>query len=128
MPLFRYRAKDAQGRMVEGRVEASTLILAEAALKDRGYEIVLLGEVKRKFSLPTWERVKTRDLVIFARQLSVLIGANVPIVQSLRTVVRQTPSPVLNKILHQVADEVEAGARLSLAFAKHPKIFDEFFV
>lgn len=129
MATFQYRAKNTQGKVVIGKVQTASAALAEQALKERGLEIILLREVQERFKMPlALERVRPRDLVIFSRQLSTLANANVPLVQSLRTLVDQTVNRELRKVLISVADEVEAGTRLSLALSKHPKIFDTFFI
>lgn len=128
MSTFRYRAKDKEGRPVSGKVEAATAPLAQQALEERDLEIVLLEEIRQRFAIPFRGRVKARDIVIFSRQLSTLAGANVTLVQSLRTLVTQTSNSELRQVLVRVADDVEAGTRLSFAMAKHPHVFDSFFV
>lgn len=128
MPTFRYRAQDKEGRMAIGKVEAPNLAIAQETLEERALQIVFLTEVKERFRLPLAGRVSARDLVIFSRQLSTLVGANVTLVQALRTLTVQTANRELRKVLSSVADEVEAGTRLSLACSRHPRVFDTFFV
>lgn len=128
MPTFRYRVKNKGGQLATGKVEAANLSLAEQALTERGLEIILLEEFRQRFNLPFRGRVTARDLVIFSRQLSTLAGAKVTLVQALHTLVNQTASKELKKVLASVADDVEAGARLSFALAKYPRVFDSFFV
>ncbi|OGL66630.1 hypothetical protein A3B21_02955 [Candidatus Uhrbacteria bacterium RIFCSPLOWO2_01_FULL_47_24] len=128
MAIFRYRAKDKSGRMAVGRAEAPNLASAEQALEDRGLNIVLLEEIAPRWRIPLAGRVTARDIVIFSRQLSVLTSANVTLVQGLRTLQDQTPNRELGKILKEVADDVEAGTRLSIALGKHPRVFNRFFV
>ena len=128
MPAFRYRAKDARGQLVSGKVEAPTLQIAEQALDERHLDIVVLEEVAKRFTIPLKARVSARDIVIFSRQLATLTGANVTLVHALRTLVGQTANRELKRILTAVADDVEAGTRLSLALSRHAHIFDTFFV
>lgn len=128
MATFRYRAKDSEGRIISGKVEASTLPLAQQLLEEKNLEIVVLTQLRERFKIPLTGRVTARDLVIFSRQLSTLVGANVPLVQALRTLVMQTANPELKRVLGAAADEVEAGTRLSIALSKHPRIFNTFFV
>ncbi len=129
MPTFFYRAKDHEGRMVKGKVEAVNPELAEEVLTERNLEIIVLEETRTHWALPfTTTRVSARDLVIFSRQLATLVGANVPLVQSLRTLVDQTPQRELKRIVREVADDVEAGTRLSIAFSRHEQVFNTFFV
>ncbi|OGL84612.1 hypothetical protein A3J03_02300 [Candidatus Uhrbacteria bacterium RIFCSPLOWO2_02_FULL_46_25] len=114
--------------MAVGRAEAPNLASAEQALEDRGLNIVLLEEIAPRWRIPLAGRVTARDIVIFSRQLSVLTSANVTLVQGLRTLQDQTPNRELGKILKEVADDVEAGTRLSIALGKHPRVFNRFFV
>ncbi|MBI4135809.1 type II secretion system F family protein [Candidatus Uhrbacteria bacterium] len=129
MPTFKYRAKTKAGREIIGEVEAPSLHLAQETLSERGLSIVLLAPARAHFKIPGLRaRIKARDLVIFFRQLSTLAGANVPLVQALNTLVEQTRNPELKRILGEVADEVEAGTRFSLALSKYPHVFHAFII
>ncbi len=131
--LFNYRVRDKTGRVVRGVVEAEGEAAALDILKDRGFSVISL-EVKKKEPLKVlreikiFARVPIRDLVIFSRQLSVMISAEVPIVQALRVLIKQTVNPTLKKIVVDLADEVEGGAKLSLALSRYPKVFNDFFI
>lgn len=129
MPNFRYQVKDAQGQVSAGVVEAPDEKIAGDTLRDRGLEIVFLQkEEKPFFHLPLTGRIGAKDFVFFSRQLSVLISANLPLVQALSTVARQTDNKYFQKILQEAADEVEAGAKLSAALGSQSDVFDDFFV
>lgn len=131
--LFDYRARDKTGRIIRGAVEAESETAALDILKDQGFAVISL-EVRKKELLKTlkeirfFARVPVRDLVVFSRQLSVMISAEVPIVQALRVLIKQTVNPTLKKIVTGLADDVEGGAKLSLAFSRHPKVFSDFFI
>ncbi|MEA3249681.1 MAG: type II secretion system F family protein [Patescibacteria group bacterium] len=132
MPRFDYRVRDKEGQAITGAIEAPTSEIAMETLRDRGFFVVSLEEAKKagvfEFELPFFNKIPIKDIVIFSRQFSVLMGAAVPLVQSLQTVARQTKNPRLHKILLEVADEVEAGTALSGALERHPNAFSEFFV
>jgi len=66
--------------------------------------------------------------VLFSRQLSTLINAGLPLVQSLRSVSEQTQSKPLRIVLAKVIADVEAGSTLSAAFAKHPAVFNQVYI
>lgn len=74
------------------------------------------------------QHVKAKDIVVFARQLSVLISATVPIVRALRILTKQTESKNLQKVIAEIAEAVDGGARLSAAMHQHEHVFDDFFV
>ncbi|MBI4457540.1 type II secretion system F family protein [Candidatus Uhrbacteria bacterium] len=132
MPLFDYIAADATGATSRGAVEAATAELALDTLKDRGLNVQSLEErAPVSFfarALPSFGGIPIKAIVIFSRQFSILVGAQVPIVESLRTVANQTQHRRMREIVFDVADEVEAGTPLSTAMAKYPAAFSDFFV
>jgi type IV pilus assembly protein PilC len=132
MPFFDYKAKDAAGNNTEGVVEAPTESAALDVLAERHLvPFSLQVRVERgafEISLKIFNRVKTKDLVIFSRQLAVMSSATMPIVQSLRVLVKQTENEALKIIVSDVADEVEGGVKLSAALAKFPDVFSDFYV
>lgn len=132
MSLFSFRATDTSGHEQRGTVEAGTVDAVASILRDRAWTIVSIREQKKGFGLqtqiPFLNRVKTKDLVILSRQLAVMVTANVPIVQALTTLVEQTTNPNLKEAVSSISDDVEGGALLSQALARHPRIFPEFYV
>jgi len=132
MPRFEYRAQDAQGNTVAGIIETSTTELATETLQDKGLTILSIQAAAKKsilqLDLPFIGQVTIRDLVIFSRQFAVLMGAKVPVVSSIKTVAKQTKNQKLQNMLVDIADEVESGTALSMAMAKYPKAFSNFFV
>lgn len=105
--------------------------MAAEILADRQLTLLSLKEERMSISqrsLKILNRVKVKDLVVFSRQLSVIVSATIPLVQGLRILVNQTESPVLKTVISEVADDVEGGAKLSAALARHPNVFDGFFV
>ncbi len=135
MAIFYYQARDKENRPVSGKIEAGSENAAAEVLTDRELTVVSLKE-KIEFNilqplqslLGFLNRVKAKDLVIFSRQLSVMISATIPIVQALRTLIVQTTNVNLKIIISEVADEVEGGAKLSLALGRHPKVFSNFYI
>jgi type IV pilus assembly protein PilC len=131
MPFFRYKAKDESNETTEGMIQAASQDVAAEMLADQGLTILSLEVEKASFlesSLKILNRVKIKDLVIFSRQLSVIVSATIPLVQGLRILIAQTESPVLKTVISEVADDVEGGAKLSAALSRHPQIFSGFFI
>lgn len=131
MPIFKYKGKDENGKTRAGIVSGLTEGDALAKLKKMSLDIQVFhdaeDDLETKLNL-LLRGVSDKDLVIFSRQLSVMIAANVPVVESLLILVDQTQNLSLKKMLSEIAFEVDAGALLSDAFAKRPKVFSEFFV
>jgi type IV pilus assembly protein PilC len=70
-------------------------------------------------------RITTKDKIIFLRQLSTLIGAGLPLSQSMRTVLDQTSNKQMQRVVEEIIADVEGGHTLSDAFGKHPEVFDK---
>ncbi|MEK7537392.1 MAG: type II secretion system F family protein [Patescibacteria group bacterium] len=132
MPVYDYKAKDNVGATITGAVEAPNDAVAQDTLKERGMTVVSLNERKRntlfQSSLGFFNRVPKKDVVLFARQLAVMISATVPIVQALRILVKQTSNITFKIIISEVADEVDGGAKLSSSLARYPQAFSDFFI
>ncbi|MFA6474914.1 MAG: type II secretion system F family protein [Patescibacteria group bacterium] len=131
MALFVYKARSAQGQLTKGVIEAPSLDVANEELRERQLIVIELAERSTITLAERWEqfshRISVRDITFFARQLSVLINATVPVVRALKILTRQTENNFLKKIIADVASEVDGGAKLSTAMGKYPKVFDQFF-
>lgn len=131
MSVFKYKALKKNKQTVTGLVEADSEETAIDILKEKELSIISLKEESKKIGVKQvvlFSRVKAKDIVVFSRQFSVLISANIALVQSLRLLVEQTANLKLKGIASQVADAIDGGARLSDTLAKHPKIFSDFYV
>ena len=128
--IFRYEAIDSQGVNKVGLVEADTSQEAILLLNENGLSLLKLdvANVKTRITIPFLNRVSMKDVVVFARQFSIMISAGIASVQALRILVNQTENPNLKKVIIEIADEVDGGATLSDCLAKRPKIFSNFFV
>ncbi len=129
---FNFIVKSKEGEVQSGVVEAATEKEAIEALQAKGLIILSLkaGEIQPVFArqIKLFQRVKNKDLVTFARQFATLASAQVPLLQALKALEKQTANPYFKEILKDVSSEVESGTLLSKAFANHPKVFSHFFV
>jgi len=132
MPVFDYKAKDRFGETVKGAVEAPSENVAQDVLREKGLILISISERTRitlfQSTFGFLKRVPRKDVVMFSRQLAVLIAATVPIVQALRILVKQQKNVNFKIILSEIADEVDGGARLSEALRRYPHIFSNFFI
>jgi len=131
MAVYKYKALNKDKKTVSGLVEAASEDLAIDTLKDKELVIISLKEEAIKGgekALFFLGRIKAKDLVIFSRQFSVLVSANVALVESLRLLAEQTKNPKFRTIVSEIADEVDGGARLSDSLAKRPKVFSNFYI
>jgi general secretion pathway protein F len=137
MPVFQYKALDSAGKAVQGLKEADSPKTLRATLKRDGIFLTeVLGaqeqkeqaarevSVKRVFL----GRVGATDLAIMTRQFAVLVGAGIPLVESLSALVEQVDHEKLKRILSSVKQRVNEGASLADALAAHPKVFTTLYV
>ncbi len=128
---FFYTAKNNEGQVKQGFVVALNQEKAEALLIENGFTIISL---KQQFENPLAQlnpfakHISSKDLVLFSRQLSTLIGARVPILQSLRILESQIDSKQLNSVIRDMTTSVENGESFSLALSKHPEAFGNVYV
>ena len=131
MPIFRYKAHTKKGKVKSGidiGLNENDLIT-----KYRRKEMEIFSLVPADDDLQTKiklfiERSGPKDLVIFSRQFSVMISANVPVVESLLILIEQTENFSLKNLIADIAFEVDSGSLLSDAFEKRPAVFSNFFV
>jgi len=131
MAVYNFRGKKiGTDELVEGQVEADTDGVAAEILEEKGLVVLFLEQQKRSLaSIQLFaQKVTAKDLVILSRQLSVLISAQVPLMEALKDIGKQNPNKTLRKTIAEVAAEVEGGVKFSDALTKYPKIFDNFFV
>lgn len=133
MAFFQYKAINNQNILISGLVESISESSAVDILKEKGLSVVTLKEKKiTNINIENYltflNRIKTKDIVIFSRQFSVMISANVVVVQALRILIEQTENARLKTIISEIADEVDNGSRLSDALEKRPNVFSKFYV
>jgi len=128
---FSYTARDpVSGQLIRSSVEAEDENAAAKQIRKEGYTPV---EISSGSSLATGfrnrlNRVKTKEKVLFSRQLSTLINAGLPLVQSLRNVSEQTSQKNFKAVIDQVINDVEGGMALSASMDKHPDVFNRVYV
>lgn len=132
MLTFKYQARDSRsGELVKSEVQAASTEAAAKAIRQEGLsplEITVKGEAGGNPIAKFRARIKVKERIIFARQLSTLINAGLPLVQSLRSVGDQTESKPFKAVINQIITDVEGGSNFSASLGKHPKIFNAVFV
>ncbi|MCL4358175.1 type II secretion system F family protein [Patescibacteria group bacterium] len=125
---YTYEARNtATGQKIKAQVRADNEQIAAKLLKDQGLTPLSIKLAKRG-NYGILNRVKTKDKVLFGRQLATLINAGLPLIQSLRSVAQQTTSRSMKVVINEVITDVEGGTSLSIAMSKHPRVFDRVFV
>lgn len=131
MLSYKYTARDPNtGGYVKAQVQADSEQAAARLIHKEGLvpiEIKLDEKAATGFR-KRFNRIKAKDKVLFSRQLSTLVNAGLPLVQSLRNVNQQTENKTFKVVISQVIADVEAGQALSAAMAKHTEAFNTVYV
>jgi type IV pilus assembly protein PilC len=134
MPSFKYTARNAQGKLVDGIVESPNQDALVKMLRSQGLLVTAITQDqgkaavgKRKFSIRR-TRVSLDDLIIFSRQLATMVSAGLPLIESLDVLGDQLENPILRKVVIDVRKDVEGGSTFTAALEKHPKIFNQLYV
>ncbi len=132
MLVYSYTARDPKtGKKINAEVQADSEKAAAKLLTAQGLsplEISLKGSGSSNFLSKYMHRVKAKDKILFSRQLSTLINAGLPLVQSLRSVSRQTQNKSLQVIVGQIISDVEGGSAFSVALGRHPDVFNRIYL
>ena len=126
-----YQARDKQGKMETGTVEASTKEAAALLLQKYNVFVTSIKEespaIFRTENIDFLNKVSKKDLAIFSRQLSVMLQSRVPVTQSLKSLAVQIKNPVFKEKIMKISQLVEEGQPLSEAFSAFPEIFNTFY-
>lgn len=126
MPLYAYKAMDAKGRLVFGRMDAINSIDLEMRLKRMELDLINGDPVKHgSFG---GARITRRELIAFCFHLEQLTRAGVPVIESLTDLRDSLENPRFREVLADLIESVEGGKTLSQALSAHPKVFDSVFV
>jgi len=121
--LFSWEGKDAQNKPARGEIRAPSEASARTALRRQGVVVTKITKVKSRRG-----RVGEKDLVLFTRQLSTMMKAGVPLLQSFDIAIKGSTNPALTRLLNLIREDIAAGSSLAAAFAKYPMYFDRLFV
>ncbi|GAC1390672.1 MAG: type II secretion system F family protein [Candidatus Saccharimonadales bacterium] len=131
MLTFKYTARDAKsGQTIKAEVQAENEQAAAKLIRQQGLsptDIKLMGNSSGPLGALR-NKVKTKDRILFSRQLATLINAGLPLVQSLRNVANQTESKPLKVVVGKIISDIEGGSAFSAALARHPKVFNQIYV
>jgi MSHA biogenesis protein MshG len=135
---FSYKGRDAGGKLVEGVLEgissgavADQLLgrgISPLSIKETGAKVAVAassGNAALKLFAPT---VQHADILFFSRQLHTLLKAGVPIMRGLSGLQESAINPAMAEVIRDVRESLEGGRELSASLARHPKVFNPFYV
>ena len=121
--VFEWEGKDKNGKPVRGEMRAGGEAMVSASLRRQG---VMVNKVKKR-RMSGGKAIKQKDIAVFTRQLSTMMRAGVPLIQSFDIVARGSTNPKMTRLLTDIRSDVETGTSLSAAFRKHPLYFDALY-
>ena len=130
---FDYKVRDTDGKLVKGQLEADSIPLVAARLRDMGYAPVEIKPVSinlnREINIPgITDRVALKDVALMSRQLATMVAAGLTLVRALGVLADQIESKPLRDAMLQVRQDVEQGSSLSTSLEKIPKIFPPLYI
>jgi len=136
MSVYEYTALDEKGRERKGFIDAAGIAAARQKLREEGVYPVEINQAADKkdtaltsfLGIKIWQRVSTKDVSLFTRQLSTLIGAGIPLVPSLSVIIAQTKNQLLKQTLTQIREHINEGNSLTQGMLNFPQIFPPFYV
>lgn len=128
---FAYVAYSQDRKLVQGKISAVDRDAAAKLLHHNGYQVLSLKSQSRLFSAAGSSmftpKVKLGEIILFSRQLALLLESGTDIVTSLELLQEQTTNATFKKVLSAVANDIRGGSSLSAAMSKHPKAFSPLF-
>lgn len=129
MPVFNYKGVDASGKTASGSVDAESEKAARAKLRKQKIfptKITMQGSASR--GLAFFQSVKIQEISAMTRQLAVLLGANIPLIDTLTATMDQVENPMLRKALSEIKDKVSEGGKLAEVMPAYPKLFSNIYI
>ncbi len=128
MPYYLYKARDGRGKEVKGVVIAENESALSLTLERMNLYLVSAKEVKKERESLRPVGVKRRDLITFTIHLSTSIEAGIAIITAIRDFAESTENQKFKEVLNDIVKQLEAGAFLSDAMSKYPRVFSELYV
>jgi general secretion pathway protein F len=135
--VFEYRGiVSSTGKVVQGVRDAENPKVLRSVLRKDGIlltqateEQAAKAKAKRELDLKRlFGRVTTADVALMTRQLATLVGAKIPLFESLTALIDQVEKEGMRRALTNVRDQVREGTSFAAALESHPKIFSELYV
>jgi type IV pilus assembly protein PilC len=129
MPVYQWKGKNRYGDIVEGKRVARSVEDLSENLQREQIAVIDIERKKAELRIPflKTQKVKLKELAVYSRQLSVLIDAELPLIQGLTILAEQTKNKYFKQVIKDVRGDVEAGSTLNQAKKKFPRVFDDLY-
>jgi type IV pilus assembly protein PilC len=129
MDMYSWEGTDRKGNRVKGNTQGLSINLVKAELRRQGVTPLKV----RKKAAPLFsfsgrkKKITPKEVAIFSRQLATMITAGVPLVQAFEIISKGNENESMGELLSTIRMDIEGGASLSQALAKHPRYFDKLY-
>ncbi len=129
MAVFIWKGKNRYGDVVDGERVAKSIADLTRILKREQITVFDVSKKRVEIKIPFLKREKVRlkELAVYSRQISVLVDADLPLIQSLTMLADQTKNPYFKEVIQTIRKDVEAGSTLNEAKRKFSKVFDDLY-
>ncbi|MBS0370699.1 MAG: type II secretion system F family protein [Proteobacteria bacterium] len=136
MDIFEYKGRNKRGEIMQGTIQSPNPAAVAAWMIESGISPIQIRQQTDKLKgQPQWllalqgaGTVKPADLLLFTRQMGTLAKAGIPMMQALAGMLKATANPALTEVIQDIRAHLDKGAELSAAMARHPKVFDSYYV
>ncbi|WP_354623557.1 type II secretion system F family protein [Psychromonas sp. MME2] len=123
---FKWKGFNRKGGKVSGEIQSASLVEAKAELRQQGVNVTRITK-KPKDLFSFGNKISPMDIAIVSRQIATMLGAGVPLVQSLQLIAKSNEKASLRELMTSIATEVATGTPLSKTLRTHPKYFDDLY-
>ncbi len=132
MPLYKYQARDENGKKTEGLIQAESKSELAHSLKNQGMLLVFAlnvkeGKEKDWKGIKIFKKVSLTDKMMFIKHLSVMIRAGLNLPRAIEILAMQTESPYFKEVLENIKESLKGGKNLADSMQKYPKVFSPLF-
>ena len=135
MPVYSYKGRNKSGELTEGEMDSSSSGALAGVLLEKGITPLHISEVKKKVDIVEQinqkldlYKVSIEELLMFTRQMGALAKAGIPITRAISGIIESIQNPLMVKSLRDTLEQLESGRSLSIAFARHPRVFSNLYI
>lgn len=136
MDIFEYKGRNKLGEIMRGTIESPSAHAVATWMINSGIAPIQIKTQSNKLQgQPAWlislqgaDVLSRRDLLLFTRQMGTMVKSGIPMMQALMGIQKSTNNPVLIDLLREIRADLDKGIELSGAMARHPKVFNDYYV
>ncbi len=124
---FRWHGVNRKGQKVSGELQADSINTVKTELRKQGVNVTKVAKKSQGLFSKGGAKIKPMDIAIVSRQITTMLSAGVPLVQSLQIIARSHEKASMRELMGQIAADVETGTPMSEALRRHPLYFDDLY-